>query len=99
MSQMYKAIFLPGAEKQLRKIKEQALVKAFQECVKEAATQPYKAIKVGDLSGIYGHGFNYNKTAYRIAYLIDEDSRTIIIAGLGNHENFWRNIKKTMKQN
>lgn len=97
MNQIYKALFLPRAEKQLRKIKEQALVKAFQECLAKAASQPYKTEKVGDLRGIYSHGFAYNKTAYRIAYLIDEESRTIIVVGLGNHENFWRDIKKYMK--
>lgn len=94
---MYKVIFLPRAAKQLRKFKEQALVKTFQSCVTEAASQPYKTKKIGDLSGIYSHGFTYSKTAYRVAYLIDEESRTIIVVGLGNHENFWRDIKKYMK--
>ncbi len=97
MNQMYKATFLPRAEKQLRKIKEQTLLKAFQGCVAEAAAQPNKTQKVGDLDGIYGHGFTYNKTAYRIAYLIDEKSQSILVVGLGSHENFWHDIKKYMK--
>ncbi len=53
-------------------------------------------MKTGDLRGVYVHGFYYNKTEYRIAYLIkvnDDGTLTTIIL-LGEHENFYDDLKK-----
>ena len=94
---MYKAILLPRAEKQLRKIKDRQLIEAFRECVTSICKQPFKNSKVGDLKGLYAQGFNYQGTAYRIAYMIDADNRIVHIIGLGSHEGFWDEIKKYMK--
>ena len=94
---MYKARFLPKAEKQLRKIRERQLIEAFRECIKLICKQPYKNSKVGDLKGLYAQGFNYQGTAYRVAYLIDTENKIIHIIGLGSHEGFWDEIKKYMK--
>ena len=77
MAIMHRAILLPRAEKQLRKIKDKALLEKAYSSIREAATQPYRDSKVGDLKGIYSHGFYYSKTAYRIAYIIDEKNRQL----------------------
>lgn len=97
MTIMHRAILLPRAEKQLRKIKDKALLEKAYSSIREAATQPYRDSKVRDLKGIYSHGFYYSKTAYRIAYIIDEENQAIKIIGIGSHEGFWEEIKKYLK--
>ncbi len=91
---MYKVILLPRAEKQLRKIKERELLIAFRQCVQEISIHPFQKSKVGSLKGIFGHGFYYQGTRYRVAYSIDTRERVIYIVGLGSHERFWEEIKR-----
>ncbi len=78
---MYKVIFLSRAEKQLGKIKERRLLQAFMQCLQEISAHPFRQSKVGGLKGIFGHGFNYLGTAYRVAYFIDTGKRAIYIGG------------------
>ena len=90
----YKLILLPRAEKQLRKIKERELIEAFRQCLKEIAVNPYRRSKAGKLQGVYGHGFIYRRTAYRVAYFINKEDQVIYVLGLGSHEGFWEEIKR-----
>jgi len=90
----YKVILLPRAEKQLRKIKERELLIAIRQSLQEISINPYQNSKVGSLKGIFGHGFYYQGTQYRIAYSIDKKEQVIYIIGLGSHERFWEEIKR-----
>ncbi|HHY93105.1 MAG TPA: type II toxin-antitoxin system RelE/ParE family toxin [Firmicutes bacterium] len=94
---MYTAILLPRAEKSLRKIKEQGLLERFRDCVEAIQEQPFKSGKVGDLAGVWAHGFSYRGVAYRVAYLVDEEEKKVYIIGLGSHEGFWNEIKRYLK--
>ncbi|MBS4029868.1 MAG: type II toxin-antitoxin system RelE/ParE family toxin [Clostridiales bacterium] len=91
---MYRVILLPRAEKQLRKIKERELLGAFRQCLRDISVQPFRKSKVGALKNVFGHGFNYRGTAYRVAYLMDTEEHVIYIIGLGSHEGFWDDIKR-----
>ncbi len=91
---MYEVIILPRAEKQIRKIKDHGLIKAFRHCFQDISVQPFQKSKVGGLKGVFGHGFNYQGTAYRVAYLIDTQKQVVYIIGLGSHEKFWEEIKR-----
>ncbi len=92
---MRKVIFLPKAEKQLRKLtrKNLTLAGAFAKCIQEIKENPFREPKVGDLQGVWGHGFRLNKVEYRIAYIIADDRILVFIIGVGTHEGFWKEIK------
>jgi mRNA-degrading endonuclease RelE of RelBE toxin-antitoxin system len=94
---MYKAILLPRAEKQLRKVKDRRLVSKFRECLTEICVDPFRRSKVGDLRGVWAHGFSYQGVSYRIAYFIDRQKQTVYVIGLGSHEGFWEEIKRYLK--
>lgn len=94
---MYKAILLPRAERQLRKIKDRQLIQQFRQCLQELCEQPFQKSKVGDLQGVWAHGFSYRGTSYRVAYLMDRDQQTVYVIGLGSHEGFWKEIKRYLK--
>lgn len=94
---MYKAVLLSRAEKQLRKLKDRRLIQQFRECLREICEQPFRKPKVGDLQGVWAHGFSYRGTSYRVAYFVDRDEQTVYVIGLGSHEGFWEEIKRYLK--
>ncbi len=85
---MRKVIILPKAEKQLRKLikKNLALALAFEKCIQEIREKPYREHKVGDMEGVWGHGFTLNGVDYRIAYIVIDDHIHVFIKGVGSHE-------------
>lgn len=95
---MARVIYLPPAEKYLKKIKDKHLKKAFQEAIEEIETNPYiGSAKTGDLSGVYGYDIYYNKTNYELAYKIEFVEDTVVVVILaGTRENFYESLKRYM---
>lgn len=95
---MYKVKYLPSAKRYFKKIKEKPLKEAFQKSLLEIVADPYSGeAKTGDLSGVYTKAFNYNRTAYRIAYFIhEEEDKVVVVILAGTHENFYRELKTYM---
>lgn len=85
---MYKARFLSNAEKQLIKLtkKNKPLAREFQKCIQEIRQNPFREAKIGDMQGVWGHGFRFHGVDYRIAYIIDKNLLYIFIIGVGTHE-------------
>ncbi len=85
---MYRVKILSKAERQLKKLtkKNKPLARAFQKCINEISENPIREAKVGDIQGLWGHGFNFNKVVYRVAYIIDEEQLYIFIIGVGTQE-------------
>ncbi len=50
--------------------------------------------KSGDLANIWVYKFNLIRQQYLLAYMWDEASRTFIALGL--HENFYRDLKRSV---
>ena len=48
--------------------------------------------KKGDLQGVYVYKCKITKQLFLLAYLFDEESLTLLMAG--SHENFYRDLKK-----
>ncbi len=92
---MYRVKILPKAERQLKKLtkKNKPLAAAFKKCINEISCEPIKEPKVGDLPGVWGHGFNFKGTDYRVAYIINNNDLFVFVIGVGAHEGFWREIK------
>ncbi len=93
---MYKVKILPKPERQLKKLtrKNRKLAEAFRTCIDEIRSMPRRESKVGDLKGLWGHGFRFQQVDYRVAYIIDEGHLYVFIIGVGSHEGFWQEVKK-----
>ena len=98
---MYEIKFVSKAERQLKKLtkKNKPLAIKFKNSIKKISKNPYQEAKVGDLKEVWGYGFRFNKTDYRIAYIIIEKEVTIFIIGVGTRENFWQRIKNYWNKN
>jgi len=48
--------------------------------------------KRGDLAGVYVHKFKSNSQLMLLAYEYDPETRMLLL--LGNHENFYRDLKR-----
>ena len=97
---MVKIIFLPPAQKYLKKLKDNKLKALYKAEVDKLLTDPYAGeAKSGDLSGIYCCDIRYNKTDYRLAYTLVqiEPDITVVIVLAGTHENFYEDLKRYIK--
>lgn len=93
---MADAIFLPPAEKFIKKLKDKKLKGLFRQAI-DNIIEDYTIgeQKTGDLAGIYCYDLYYNKTNYEIAYKIKYiEKRMIIIIMAGTRENFYNSLKK-----
>jgi len=96
---MYKLLFLPPAERFLKKLKDKKIIAKFKTVLDSISNNPYiGTLKQGDLAGIYGYDLYYNKTNYEIAYRIyEEDGKYVIVILAGTRENFYDELKRYMK--
>ncbi len=51
--------------------------------------------KIGDLSGIFVYKFKMVKQLTLLAYSFANQTITLTLLGLGSHENFYRDLKKS----
>ena len=96
---MYEVVFLPKAEKELKKIKDKNLKEKFRQALFKISENPYIGEpKKGDLSGIFGYDVFYNKTNYEISYKIYElENKRVVVILIGTRENFYKELKKYIK--
>ncbi|MBC7075376.1 MAG: type II toxin-antitoxin system RelE/ParE family toxin [Syntrophomonadaceae bacterium] len=96
---MHKLIILPPAARFLKKLKGKPLKAAFQKAVDEILKDPYMGEpKTGDLSGVFCYDIYYNKTNYELAYtIIEEGDLTVVVILAGTRENFYKELKRYMK--
>nr|VFK59851.1 MAG: mRNA-degrading endonuclease (mRNA interferase) YafQ, toxin component of the YafQ-DinJ toxin-antitoxin module [Candidatus Kentron sp. UNK]VFK70135.1 MAG: mRNA-degrading endonuclease (mRNA interferase) YafQ, toxin component of the YafQ-DinJ toxin-antitoxin module [Candidatus Kentron sp. UNK] len=52
--------------------------------------------KVGDLAGVRVYKFKMNKQLALLAYTFEETTITLTLLALGQHENFYRGLKKSL---
>jgi len=52
--------------------------------------------KRGDLSELYVHKFRSQGQLYLLGYMLDQDVRLVYLEAVGPHENFYRDLKKTL---
>ena len=92
---MNQLIILPPAAKYLKKIKDTELKRVFQKTIDQIIENPFQGErKTGDLSGVYGVDFHYNKTSYEVAYrIINKDNTFVIVILAGTRENFYEQLK------
>ncbi|MCE2706820.1 MAG: type II toxin-antitoxin system RelE/ParE family toxin [Proteobacteria bacterium] len=54
-------------------------------------------LKLGDLAGIRVQKFKFNKHLYLLAYDYSESINLLYLMALGEHENFYEQLKKHLK--
>lgn len=97
---VYKVRWDGHALKYVKKIKEKPLKEKIMNAIyKEIAVTPYAFNKKrGDLTGYFTYDFNYQKTAYRIAYAVHSDIVVVTIVLVGSHEGFYKHLKRFIKK-
>ena len=64
--------------------------------IRKIIAQPEAGVeKKGDLRGVFVHKFKVKTALYLLAYRFTKDSLELIM--LGPHENYYRDLKKTIK--
>ena len=94
-----RVVFLPPASRYLKKLKDRALKKKFQDKVDEICDDPnIGEMKRGDLAGIRSCDIYHNGTNYELAYRVvyDEDE-TVVVIMAGTRENFYNALKQYIK--
>lgn len=86
---------MPGFKKAYKKLHNNEKV-AVDDAIKEIVKDPeIGEEKKGDLVGVYVYKFKFKVKEFLLAYEWDPKHRLLL--ALGVHENFYRDLKKTMK--
>ncbi len=96
---MYEIEFAAPAQKYLQKLNDKKLKNIFYETFHKIKENPYAGIqKSGDLANVYGYDLYYHRVNYEIATLISEDNlKKIVVLLAGTRENFYKDLKKYLK--
>lgn len=92
---VYNIALSKHVKKALKKIKNKQLANKYLDCIyKVIALEPESGtMKQGNLHDLYTQSFTYQKTNYRVAYTIKDDTLIIVIL-IGSHENFYKELRR-----
>lgn len=93
-------VFLPPAEKYLKKIKDKELKRKFQKTVDAIMEDPFIGeLKHGDLSGVRCCDIYHQRTNYELAYHVTfVDDQVVVVIMAGTRENFYEALKPYWKK-
>jgi len=92
MNKFYKPPFKKFVKKQTRPFQL-----AIEDEIEEIMTHPHMGEpKTGDLTGFRIHKFSYKKQKFLVAYRINDVG--VIFFKAGPHENFYRELKKYLRE-
>ncbi|MBE9561246.1 MAG: type II toxin-antitoxin system mRNA interferase toxin, RelE/StbE family [Proteobacteria bacterium] len=95
---MYKDEYHPRIKKDVKKLAPHIREKIKTEYIPNILLSPNVGHNLeGDLNGIHSYHIIISKQQYRIAYLIDEDDKRIIILMIAKRENFYNLLKRRIK--
>jgi len=94
---MYEVLYHPQVKKDIKKLDHSLIkeVRAFHILRILENPKRGKAL-LKNLAGIYSYHFRWSGQAYRIAYTIDEDRRTIAVLMIGKREGFYEVLKRRL---
>lgn len=91
---MYHLVIKTPAKKYIKKLQNKQLRSLYQNAFEDIKTNPYTAgnLKKGDIAGIFVYDFSYQGTEHKVAYTVDGQTITFLLAG--THENFYKHLKR-----
>jgi mRNA-degrading endonuclease RelE of RelBE toxin-antitoxin system len=79
--------------KRLHKLEKNLL----DDAIKKLMTQPELGdLKTGDLNGVRVYKFQVKSSRMLLAYRYQESELVLMLLSYGTHENFYRNLKKSL---
>lgn len=91
---MYKLEVAPSARKFVKKFPKDIRQKIYEEAHK-ILIDPYADEKLrGELQECRSHRLRFKGTSYRIAYVVDEKIKTIVVVLAGTREGFYKRLQR-----
>ena len=91
---MFHLAYTSKVAKQIRKL-DKPLKQEIKRRLELIAQDPYIGQKKkGKLHDVWGYGFIWRNTAYRIAYKIYGEELVVLVLAAGSHEGFWEEISR-----
>ena len=91
---MYRLVYTNKAAKQIKKLDKPVKIELKRRLELIALNPLIGQKKKGKLQDIWGYGFNWQGTAYRIAYKIFEDELVVLVFAAGTHQGFWEQVSR-----
>lgn len=96
---MYKDEYHPQVKHDVKKLPAQLreLIKNEHIPILLAHTEEGEGL-VGDLKGVWSYHFSFMSQQYRIAYMLNHSTETVIILMIGKRGEFYQLLKRRIKQ-
>jgi len=94
----YKDEYHPKTKSDLEKLDKVAVREVFDTHIDKILHDPHRAGEAlhGSLEGISSYHFRLHKVEYRIAFAVNEESKTVYILMVGKRENFYEILKRRL---
>lgn len=95
---MYRDEYHPQVKKDLKKLSPNLREAVRTEHIPAILSEPEKGeLLTGDLGGISSYHLKFVRQEYRIAYVADEDTKTVFVLMIGKRGEFYRLLKRRIK--
>jgi mRNA-degrading endonuclease RelE of RelBE toxin-antitoxin system len=95
---MYRDEYHPQVKKDLKKLSPNLREAVRTEHIPTILLEPENGeLLTGDLSGIFSYHLKFVRQEYRIAYVADEDAKTVFVLMIGKRGEFYRLLKRRIK--
>lgn len=94
----YKDEYHPKINSDLKKLDQAAVREIFYTHIDKILHDPHQTGEPlhGSLEGISSYHFRRNKVEYRIAFAVEEDSKTVYILMVDKRENFYEILRRRL---
>ncbi|MBM4402586.1 MAG: type II toxin-antitoxin system RelE/ParE family toxin [Candidatus Cloacimonetes bacterium] len=94
---MYKLEITPSAHKFIKKLPKNIRQKIYEESYK-ILINPYVSEKLhGELRDCRSHNFRFRGVWYRVAYVVDEEKKKIVVVFAGTREGFYKRLQHLIR--
>ncbi len=95
---MYRDEYHPQVRRDIKKLPAQLRVLIKTEHIPAILSHPENSDRlVGDLKDIWSYHFSFMRQQYRIAYMLNSSSETVIILMIGKRGEFYQFLKRRIK--
>jgi len=94
----YKDEYHPKTKSDIKKLDKAVAREVFDTHINKILHDPYQEGEAlhGSLEGISSYHFRQNRVEYRIAFAVEEESKTVYILMIGKRENFYEILRRRL---